>query len=62
MKSTVEKLSPTRVRINVEVPFAELEPDIDKAFKQLAKQNGGVYRATSGGGGGKKAGKGKNAN
>ena len=38
MKSTVEKLSPTRVRINVEVPFTELEPDIDKAFKQLAKQ------------------------
>ena len=38
MKSTVEKLSPTRVRINVEVPFAELEPDIDRAFKQLAKQ------------------------
>ncbi|TGN56941.1 trigger factor, partial [Mycobacterium tuberculosis] len=27
MKSTVEQLSPTRVRINVEVPFAELEPD-----------------------------------
>jgi trigger factor len=26
------------VRINVEVPFAELEPDIDRAFKQLAKQ------------------------
>lgn len=38
MKSTVEKLSPTRVRINVEVPFAELEPDIDKAFKALAQQ------------------------
>lgn len=38
MKSTVEKLSPTRVRINVEVPFTELEPDIDRAFKQLAKQ------------------------
>jgi trigger factor len=38
VKSTVEKLSPTRVRINVEVPFTELEPDIDKAFKQLAKQ------------------------
>ncbi|MCV7151934.1 trigger factor [Mycolicibacterium pyrenivorans] len=38
MKSTVEKLSPTRVRINVEVPFTELEPEIDKAFKQLAKQ------------------------
>ncbi|MCH9701751.1 MAG: trigger factor, partial [Actinomycetia bacterium] len=38
MKSTVENLSPTRVRINVEVPFTELEPDIDRAFKQLAKQ------------------------
>ncbi|MGE2835072.1 trigger factor [Mycobacterium sp. SMC-4] len=38
MKSTVEKLSPTRVRINVEVPFTELEPEIDRAFKQLAKQ------------------------
>lgn len=38
MKSTVEKLSPTRVRINVEVPFTELEPDFDRAFGELAKQ------------------------
>ncbi|UQX12683.1 trigger factor [Candidatus Mycobacterium methanotrophicum] len=38
MKSTVEQLSPTRVRINVEVPFTELEPDFDKAYKELAKQ------------------------
>ena len=38
MKSTVEQLSPTRVRINVEVPFAELQPDFDRAYKQLAKQ------------------------
>jgi trigger factor len=38
VKSTVEKLSPTRVRINVEVPFTELEPDFDRAFAQLAKQ------------------------
>lgn len=38
MKSTVEQLSPTRVRITTEVPFEELEPDFDKAFKQLAKQ------------------------
>ena len=38
MKSTVEQLSPTRVRINVEVPFTELEPDFDRALKQLAKQ------------------------
>jgi len=38
VKSTVEQLSPTRVRINVEVPFDELAPDIDTAFKQMAKQ------------------------
>jgi trigger factor len=38
VKSTVEQLSPTRVRINVEVPFTELEPDFDRAFAQLAKQ------------------------
>jgi trigger factor len=38
VKSTVEQLSPTRVRINVEVPFTELEPDFQKAYKELAKQ------------------------
>lgn len=38
MKSTVEQLSPTRVRINVQVPFAELEPDFQRAYKELAKQ------------------------
>ena len=38
MKSTVEKLSPTRVRINVEVPFTELQPDFDRAYKERAKQ------------------------
>ncbi|MGY2007727.1 trigger factor [Nocardia gipuzkoensis] len=38
MKSTVEQLSPTRVRINVEVPFDELKPDFDRAYKALAKQ------------------------
>jgi trigger factor len=38
VKSTVEQLSPTRVRINVEVPFKELQPDFDKAYKELAKQ------------------------
>ncbi len=39
MKSTVEQLSPTRVRINVEVPFEELKPDFDKAYKALAQQS-----------------------
>ena len=38
MKSTVEKLSPTRVRINVEVPFTELKAEFDRAYQELAKQ------------------------
>lgn len=38
MKSSVEQLSPTRVRINVEVPFTELEPEFQRAYKELAKQ------------------------
>ncbi|WP_420109436.1 trigger factor [Mycolicibacter arupensis] len=38
MKSTVEQLTPTRVRINVEVPFTELKPDFERTYKELAKQ------------------------
>jgi trigger factor len=38
VKSTVEHLSPTRVRINVEVPFDELKPNFDRAYQALAKQ------------------------
>ncbi|GEL16800.1 trigger factor [Pseudonocardia asaccharolytica] len=38
MKSTVEHLSPTRVRINVEVPFDELKPNFDRAYKKIAQQ------------------------
>ncbi|QUR69863.1 trigger factor [Mycobacterium spongiae] len=38
VKSIVEQLSPTRVRINVEVPFDELEPDFRRAYKELAKR------------------------
>jgi trigger factor len=38
VKSTVEHLSPTRVKINVEVPFTELQPDFDRAYKELARQ------------------------
>jgi len=38
VKSTVEQLSPTRVRVIVDVPFAELKPDFDRAYKALAKQ------------------------
>jgi trigger factor len=38
VKSTVEQLSPTRVKINVEVPFDELKPDFDRAYKKIAHQ------------------------
>jgi trigger factor len=36
VKSTVENLSPTRVRLAVEVPFDELKPGLDAAYKQIA--------------------------
>jgi trigger factor len=35
--STVEQLSPTRVKITVEVPFADLKPSMDKAYEEVAK-------------------------
>lgn len=38
MKSAVENLGPTRVRLTVEVPFAELKPDLDHAYREVAKQ------------------------
>lgn len=38
MKSTVETLSPTRVRLSIEVPFVELEPNVRKAYKTIGEQ------------------------
>jgi trigger factor len=38
VKSTVESLGPTRVRIAVEVPFDELRPSMDAALKRLSSQ------------------------
>lgn len=38
MKSTVETLSPTRVRLAIEVPFAELEPSLKKAYREIGSQ------------------------
>ena len=38
MKSTVETLSPTRVRLAVEVPFEELKPNLDQAYRSIANQ------------------------
>jgi trigger factor len=38
VKSAVETLDPTRVRLTVEVPFAELKPSLDTAYKKIAEQ------------------------
>ena len=38
MQSAVETLSPTRVKLTVEVPFDELKPSLDAAYKNLAGQ------------------------
>jgi trigger factor len=38
VKSTVETLSPTRVRLAIEVPFVELEPSLRKAYREIAQQ------------------------
>ena len=38
MKSAVETLSPTRAKLTVEVPFEELKPSLDKAYKKIAGQ------------------------
>lgn len=38
MKSAVETLTPTRVRLTVEVPFEELQPSVDAAYRKIAKQ------------------------
>ena len=38
MKSAVETLSPTRAKLTVEVPFEELKPSLDKAYKKIAQQ------------------------
>ena len=37
MKSDVETLSPTRVKLTVEVPFEELKPSMDAAYGRIAK-------------------------
>ena len=37
MSSTVEQLSPTRVKITVEVPFTDLKPSMDKAYAEVAR-------------------------
>jgi len=38
VKSAVENLNPTRVRLTVEVPFEELKPSLDAAYKKINQQ------------------------
>ena len=38
MQSAVETLSPTRVRLTVTVPFEELKPELDDAYKKIGSQ------------------------
>jgi trigger factor len=38
VKTAVEELSPTRVKLTVEVPFDELRPSMDAAYKKVAQQ------------------------
>jgi trigger factor len=38
VKSAVENLNPTRVKLTVEVPFDELKPSLDSAYQTLSQQ------------------------
>jgi trigger factor len=38
VKSSVENLSPTRVKLAVEVPFEELKSSLDEAYRSIARQ------------------------
>lgn len=38
MKSSVETLSPTRVKLTIEVPSEELKPSVDAAYKAIGSQ------------------------
>jgi trigger factor len=38
VKTDVEELTPTRVKLTVEVPFDELKPNLDKAYKEISQQ------------------------
>jgi len=38
VKSTVETLEPTKVRLTVEIPVEELKSEMDKAYKSIANQ------------------------
>jgi trigger factor len=35
LKSTIENLTPTRIKVQVEVPFSELKPSLMRHIKKL---------------------------
>ena len=35
MKSEIETLSPTRIKLSVEIPFEELQPSLDEALTRI---------------------------
>jgi trigger factor len=38
LPSTVEQLSPSRVKLTVEIPFADLKPHLEAAYREIAQQ------------------------
>ncbi len=38
MPSTVEKLGPSRAKLTVEIPWTDLKPHLDKAYREIATQ------------------------
>jgi trigger factor len=38
VKSSVERVDETRVKLSIEAPYAELKPSIDEAYKEIGKQ------------------------
>jgi trigger factor len=38
VKTDVEELSPTRVKLTIEVTFDELKPSVDRAYREVARQ------------------------
>ena len=38
VKTTVENLDPSRIKLTVEVPYEELQPSINSAYKEIASQ------------------------
>ena len=38
MKSVVENISPSRIKITIEMPFADLQPSLDSAYARISSQ------------------------